>query len=314
MGNYNISICIPAYMRVDYLERLLASIASQTFRDFEVIVADDSTDHSVESLLEQFRDQFPIQYFKNTPPLGTPANWNFAISKASGEWIKLMHDDDWFSSPNSLQEFANKTGQGPKFIFSAYTNVFESGAKQELVTINNRERSKYIVQTPMRLLAHNIIGPPSVTMLHRNLTEKYDERLKWRVDLEFYIRILQNEKAFTYIQQSLVNVGISNSQVTQSCLYIPEVELPEGWILLQKHGLKPLLNIWVYDAWWRLLRNLEIKRVEQLAAYGQDKWPLIITAMVKDLASVPESMLKIGACSKMFMALSFFKNRNKTNG
>ncbi len=311
MGNYKISICIPAYMRVNYLERLLTSIASQTFTNFEVIVADDSTDNSVENLLKQFTDQFPIQYFRNIPALGTPANWNFAISKASGDWIKLMHDDDWFSSPNSLQEFANKIEEGAKFIFSAYNNVFESSNKVESVTTNIRSGNK-IVQQPMLLLAHNIIGPPSVTMIHRSFVEKYDERLKWRVDLEFYIRVLQKEKAFSYIQQTLINVGISDSQVTQSCLYKPEVELPEGWLLLQKYGVAPLQNIWVYDAWWRLLRNLEIKNTEQLRVYGQEEWPAVITAMVKDLATVPQSVLKIGALSKLMMAFSFLKNKNKT--
>ena len=88
-----ISICIPAYKRVGYLKRLLDSITIQSYKSFEIIVSDDSDDESVYQLLQTFAGKLDIQYFKNHPPLGTPANWNFAISKARGEWIKLIHDD-----------------------------------------------------------------------------------------------------------------------------------------------------------------------------------------------------------------------------
>ena len=39
-----ISICIPAYKHPDFLKRLLDSISIQSFRDFEVIISDDSPD------------------------------------------------------------------------------------------------------------------------------------------------------------------------------------------------------------------------------------------------------------------------------
>src|SRR5580765_4245670 len=92
-----ISICIPAFKGVEFLERLLNSIAVQNFRDFEVVVADDSPDDSVRTLCAQYQSRFSLSYHHNPIPLGTPANWNQAIAKASGQWIKLMHDDDWFA-------------------------------------------------------------------------------------------------------------------------------------------------------------------------------------------------------------------------
>ena len=46
-----------------------------------------------------------IRYFKNADQLGTPENWNEGLRKASGDWIKIMHDDDWFTGPESLHIF-----------------------------------------------------------------------------------------------------------------------------------------------------------------------------------------------------------------
>ena len=66
-----ISICIPAYKRVNYLKRLLASIEIQSFTNFEVIISDDSDDNSVEALIQEFNHKFSISYFKNEKPLST---------------------------------------------------------------------------------------------------------------------------------------------------------------------------------------------------------------------------------------------------
>ena len=112
-----LSICIPAYKRTEYLERLLNSISKQDFKSFEVIVTDDSSDDTVERLCFEFKEKFAIQYFKNTPTLGTPENWNESIRHAKGEWIKLMHDDDWFTDRNSLSEFVNAINKNPNINF-----------------------------------------------------------------------------------------------------------------------------------------------------------------------------------------------------
>src|SRR5687768_7063529 len=98
-----ISVCVPAYKHAQYLERLFDSLVSQTFRDFEVVVTDDSPDTSVINLVERFSAKLNINYHKNTRALGTPENWNQAMKLATGEWVKLMHDDDWFDSDDSLR-------------------------------------------------------------------------------------------------------------------------------------------------------------------------------------------------------------------
>ncbi len=305
-----ISICIPAFQRTHYLRRLLQSISEQTYTDFEVILSDDSKDDSVKELAKQFEDKFTLSYYRNQPALGTPANWNYSIGKAKGEWIKLMHDDDWFSTPAALQAFAEAAKGGKKFLFSAYENYYD-GTQNKIVVWLTGYWKKNIKQNPSLLIVKNVIGPPSVTMLHRSINVTYDERLKWRVDTDFYERVLSKEKDFGYIPLPLICVGISESQVTQSCLYKPEIELPEGLILLEKYGVSSLQNVWVYDAWWRLFRNMNIVSKKQLYSYTKKEWPNVIYLMVEDLSKAPAKLLQTGIFSKLFMSYSYFKNRNK---
>ncbi len=302
-----ISICIPAYKRVENNRRLLQSIAIQEFTDFEVVITDDSPDDSIKNLLTEFPD-LPIVYFKNEKPLGTPANWNFGITKASGEWIKIMHDDDWFADENSLRVFAEHTSSGKKMIVSRYLNVHEN-SRTELPAFSP-SRKEQIIREPLLLLSENVIGPPSVTFVHRSVTETYDERMKWRVDMDFYIRVLLKEKDFEWIDQPLVHVGISESQVTNSCINMPEVELPEGLIMLKKYGTKPLRNIMVYDAWWRILRNTSTD-LEKLERFGGPEWPPVIKAMTRLQNKLPRKWLQAGIFSKLAMGISYLTSQSK---
>jgi len=312
MKNPIISICIPAYKRIDYLKRLLRSIEIQKFKDFEVIISDDSNDHSVAALLKDFNGKFEIKYFKNEKALGTPANWNNAISKATGEWIKLMHDDDWFDNEHSLEKFALATNNNKKFIFSAYTNKIELINNIEKKFFNENLKAN-ILKNPLLLLATNIIGPPSVTLFHNSIKDTYDEGLKWRVDIEYYIRNISKGIEFTYIKELLINVGVSESQVTNYCLNVPSVEIPEMYILLSKYGTSPLKNIMVYDAYWRILRNTHIHSKSKLESFGQTDWPAVILSMVELQSKFNQSTLRNGVISKSLMSISYIYNQLNSN-
>ena len=308
MNAVKISICIPTFQRVNFLKRLLDSISVQSFKDFEVIVTDDSPEDDVRKLSQEYENKFSLRYFKNVVPLGTPANWNQAIRHARGEWIKLMHDDDWFSSSESLEIFSQYTSADSKFIFSGYTRVYTDEKKLPQTLIADSSVYESIQKEPNLLFVNNWIGPPSVTLVHRSVKDIYDEKLKWRVDIDFYMRLLENGEKFVYINHSLINIGMSGLQVTQSSINDPKVELPEGWIILKKHGVRSLRNIRIYDAWWRLFRNTNVRTERQLLSYADEKWPKVILRMIKDMDKVPSIFLSWGLTNKMCMSLSYLKN------
>lgn len=303
-----ISICIPAYKRVNYLQQLLDSIDAQSFRDFEVIVTDDSNDDSVRKLVDQFDGRYPLRYFRNEVPLGSPGNWNAAVLHATGKWIKIMHDDDWFADGESLGVFAQliRAYPGHAFFFSAYHNYFggtDVGARHA-----RSSRLKIVERKPTALLASNVIGPPSVT-IYRNEPVFFDEHLKWLVDIDFYIRFLNGRKA-KYIDRTLINIGISDEQVTQSSFQNPAVEIPEHLAVLDKLGTGILNHVLVYDAYWRLFRNLGIRSVAQIRPYLHDRQQLspALARMIRHLGRVPRRLVTIGLFSKCAMIISFLAN------
>ena len=301
-----ISICIPAYQRIDFLKRLLDSITGQTFLDFEVIVTDDSPDESVKTLCDQYKNEFHLQYYHNLAALGTPANWNEAIRHAKGEWIKLMHDDDWFADKDSLLHFAHAITANPSstFIFSAYRNNYADTNKTKDVFIESG-RYKMLRKNPLTLLSKNSIGPPSVVIHKKQDNMYYDINLKWLVDIDFYMRYLSSTKPI-YIPDVLINIGISDTQVTKYTFGNRKVEIPENFYLLEKNGDAILNNILFFDSWWRLMRNLGIKDIKDIRESGYEgNIPPKIRAMINFQNKIPGKLLKNGFISKPCMFLCF---------
>ena len=304
-----VSICIPAYKRPDFLIRLLDSINIQTFKDFEVIVTDDSSDDSVSSLLRRYENTFNVRYYKNSRPLGTPANWNAAIGLSKGEWIKLMHDDDWFADQKSLEEFVLASKQtNNTFLFSGYKNIHIQSQITEEYTLT-AWHAYLLKSNSYNLLKKNFIGHPSTTFIKNDLHDWYDEKLKWVVDIEFYTRTLSNRK-FYAIRKPLVNLGISSEQVTKTAFRNPEIEIPENLYLLQKISAAALKAIFAFDYFWRFVRNLSIRDTNTIARYQTGvPVPSVIKLMLYYQKTLPPALLKIGLISKLWMTIAYLHSR-----
>lgn len=237
-----VSICIPAYEQVEYLKRTLDSILMQDFTDYEIILTDDSVSDKVKKLVKGYDFGGRLKYFKNHNRLGSPKNWNEAISRSSGEYIKIVHHDDWFAEENSLSEFVNVLDQNPStdFAFSGCKNI--KGNKKIPHPII-AENVAFISKAPYQLLLGNIIGAPSVTIFRKNINCFFDEHLKWLVDLDFYIQVLQKNPEFVVISEQLMNICSSGPhQVTNECQNNRDIELSEYIFLYNKYNDKIKLD------------------------------------------------------------------------
>jgi glycosyltransferase involved in cell wall biosynthesis len=308
-----ISICIPTYNEVDKLRTLLHSIEIQQYEDYEVIVTDDSTNNLSEALITGEFSILHIRYIHNEKALGTPENWNHAISLAKGKWIKLMHHDDWFTNENALSEFVQKIKQvdgNCNFIFSGYQNVYLGENKIKVVLAGAFKRA-LVQRMPLMLFKENIIGNPSCTLVRNDpgMLLRYDNKLKWIVDFEYYITLLHSGIVFSYLAKPLISVGIHDKQVTADAQLNPAVEIPEAVYFLQKHGVASLKNIFAYDYYWRLIRNLGIREMETFNSYLTTPCDInAISSMVRQQKNISVSLLKKGIASKCFMSIAYLKN------
>ena len=95
------SVVIPMFNAEKYVGATLDSLLTQTFTDFEVIVADDcSTDSScavVESYADKFNGRLKLSHMK-TKAAGPGAPSNRGIALASGKYVYQIDADDMLSN------------------------------------------------------------------------------------------------------------------------------------------------------------------------------------------------------------------------
>ena len=303
-----ISICIPTYKNVDYLQRLLQSIIIQTFNDYEIVVTDNSPDNSVEQLVKEYEKKLPIRYYKNHPPTNMGENFNRVIQKGNGTWIKMMHDDDWFASPGSLQKFAEAAQKTSKqFIFSACNNIYSPSGKEQNEFLNPQKK-EMLEEDPMNLFYLNVIGHPSTIMHRKDDAVLYDPQFSWVVDVDFYMRYLLKYPGFEYLPEMLVNIGIDENQASNKYYKNRNVEIPELFKILHKYPVKLSENKYVFHAFWLLVRKFKIRNFDEIKEAGYTGIiPGEVADIIKCQKNIPRIILKQTPQSNYFMQRCFKK-------
>jgi hypothetical protein len=156
------------------------------------------------------------------------------------------------------------------------------------------------------------VGPPSVVIFKKDDSVFFDPRMRWLVDIDFYIRYLKKHPPPEYISDVLIQIGISESQVTRSSYGNPGIEIPERFMLFEKMEPAGLNNIMIFDSWWRFIRNLKITDNQKIPESGYlGKIPDVIQGIIKFQKHIPKALLNAGLFSKFFMGIHFFLLRRK---
>lgn len=209
--NGKVSICIPTYNNVQDVKQVLESIFEQTYANFEVNITDDSTNMEIEDLLHTYTDN-RIRYVHNEKKLGHIYNWNAAIRMATGDYIKIMFSDDWFTYTDSLARYVQLLEENPKadFAFASSMQVSDTASKERYIT---EEFITSLTTDYTRVFRGNQIGAPSGT-IYRNNGILFDEKSNWASDLELYLQLLKHNPVFAYTRDPLISIGLHGEQYT----------------------------------------------------------------------------------------------------
>jgi glycosyltransferase involved in cell wall biosynthesis len=305
-----ISVCIPAYEKAAALQRLLESAVNQRFRDFEVVITDDSHTDAVEKTAAAFAGKLPIRYYRNSPACGMGNNWNNCIQKATAPWIKMMHDDDWFASETALEKFAAQAKSATSdFIFSACYQVYADQDSASIDSFAHKDK-KLAEGLPLSLLFLNTVGHPSVTMFKKDERIYFDPQFRWVIDIDFYIHYLQQHgQAFSFVDEPLVNITKDDNQVSAGCYKNPLVEIPEYLTLLTKFPADlHLTNRFAFYSVWELVRKFTVTDVSQFKNFGyQGKLPERIKDIIRYQQKIPRIILKQPPLNRWLMDRCFRK-------
>lgn len=97
-----VSVLIQSHERPEGLRRALLSLQMQSYRDFEVVVSDDSARRDdVRAVLAGPAAAGLDLHVAYTPPCGAAESLREAFGRSRFGYVKILHDDDWLT-PHSL--------------------------------------------------------------------------------------------------------------------------------------------------------------------------------------------------------------------
>ncbi len=101
--NPKVSINLCCYNSEKYLRETLDSIVNQTYNDWELIIINDGSSDSTESIIHEYiKQEYPIIYhYQENKGLGFSRNE--ALKRSQGKYIAFIdHDDLWM--PEKLEK------------------------------------------------------------------------------------------------------------------------------------------------------------------------------------------------------------------
>jgi glycosyltransferase involved in cell wall biosynthesis len=226
--NPKISLIISTYNEPKWLEFCLESYRYQTFKDFEIIIADDGSGEETKSVIDRYRPMVKKHVWHEDKGFRKTKILNKAISESSGDYL-LFTDGDCIANSNLIdthfkQRSTNSYLSGSYYKLDAQTS--EKIDKGLIKDLFNRETLKQLGHK-LRYKSIKFLAPlPVRTFLDKITTTKptWNGHCSsgWKKDIEavngFDERMVYGGED-RELGERLINYGVRPIQIRhRSCL------------------------------------------------------------------------------------------------
>ncbi|MFV8271460.1 glycosyltransferase family 2 protein [Flavobacterium sp. GT2N3] len=197
VNNILISIVIPCYNDVQYVEQSVLSALNQTYPNIEVIVVDDGSNAATKTVLKKLGPKITKLIVQENQGQSTARN--VGIKAAKGEFIVTLDSDDFFEPTfceKAIEVFLNKRDTK---IVTCYANLlFEDKPSYVFKTLGGS-----IVNF---LYLSDALGTSMFRKEDWESCGAYDEGMRSGFeDWEFFIRLLKDGGTAEVIKEPLYN-------------------------------------------------------------------------------------------------------------
>jgi glycosyltransferase involved in cell wall biosynthesis len=201
-----VSVVVPVFQNAPYIRATIGSVLAQTYRDFELVVADHSSTDGTWEILQEFLTDPRIRLLRTPAGGGAVRNWNRVSQAAKGELIKLVCGDDLLAPESLARQVdtfdahdttgADTHGGEVVMVASARDIVDASGRVvvrgHGLVGLSGRVPGREAIRRSV-LRGSNIFGEPCCVLLRRSVLEAvggWHGEPGYLIDQATYCRVL----------------------------------------------------------------------------------------------------------------------------
>ena len=215
-----ISVIVATYKHDDMLLRALNSLASQTYRNFEIIVVDDNANEEfnsrVNDVITKFRQEnenIKLNYIVNKTNLGSAKTRNVGIDASNGEYITFLDDDDLYLPENLEKQVENmiKTGAdyGLTDIILYYDD--ESLCEQRIRNYIKSYKKEDLIRYHLR---YHLSGTDTL-IFKKEYLEKIGKfgNIDFGDEFLLMLKAIENDGKFTYLPGCYIRAYIHRGEV-----------------------------------------------------------------------------------------------------
>lgn len=195
----DVSIVVPTHDNLNHFKETLSSLKNQEYKDFEIIISDDSSKRSIsQAIIKELFNLYDstninIKYIHTKKNLGQSANTNQGLKLVEGAWTRILHSDD-ILHPSCLKDEINVV-KNDKDIVAIYHNIIPFYSTNKLNTFSSYTTAfetlspKFIIDNAL----HSYCAIPSCLLFSSELLNQIDpfnESLKRACDWDFWSRIV----------------------------------------------------------------------------------------------------------------------------
>jgi len=206
-----VSVIIPTYNRAAVLGRSIRSVLGQTFRDFELIVADDGSVDETAAVLDVFDGKLTVVSQANR---GVSSARNLGIRRSSGELVAFLDSDDEWTPDKLGRQVARYRGDPRDFACHTDEVWFRNGQEVHQKRIH-RKQGGYFFE---RSLERCLISPSSV-MISRQLLDRtgwFDETLPAAEDYDLWLKITAFHEVEFVPEPLVIKYGDAADQLSRT--------------------------------------------------------------------------------------------------
>lgn len=192
MSDPEVSVIIPTFNRVAYVQKAIASVLQQTFQDHEVIVIDDGSTDGTTAALRVFGAAIRVIQQAN---MGVSSARNAGLSAARGKWIAFLDsDDEW--CPAKLETQMRDLARYPSAVAHSCNALFVGAGSPETDLFALRKYSQannpaFIERAFCVVLWHGLASLPCY-VVRRDValqTSGFDTTISIYEDLAFLLEL-----------------------------------------------------------------------------------------------------------------------------
>jgi len=167
--NPKISVLMPVYNCMRFIEESINSILNQTFRDYEFIIIDDCSSDGTFEYIQSLYDP-RIRIIRKTQRTGITVSLNMGLDVAKGEYIARMDGDD-ISVPNRFERQVAFMDENPEVV--ACGGGYEAIGIPDIKYVPNSSNDDIILDLfSFSCIAHPTVFLRSIILKNNNI--RYD--------------------------------------------------------------------------------------------------------------------------------------------